>query len=106
MATGREFHGIEPLADELAGAINIGPVCKRDDHLRVPELGYRTEPLNAGQAAESLLDRERDLGLHLFGSEGGGRGVDLDLNGGRVGESVDIDAAERFDSRWTARPGR
>ena len=49
----------EPLVDELPGEVDVGAVLEGDDHLRQPELRDRAHLLQARQAADRLLDRER-----------------------------------------------
>ena len=48
----------QPLVDQLAGEVDVGAVLERHDDLRQAELRDRAHALQAGQAAERLLDRE------------------------------------------------
>ena len=45
----------QPLGNEVAREINVGPVGKRDDNLREAELGNGAELLQPGQPADGLL---------------------------------------------------
>src|SRR5262249_21158304 len=48
-----------------------------------------------GQAADGQLHGEGDLPLDLLRPQAGGDGINLDLDGGRVGEGVDVELGHR-----------
>ena len=81
----------QPTAEErkeFIGALN--GLLKAHD-LGKTEFGDRSELFKSRQAADRLLDRERDLALNLLGGKRRCRRVDLHHRGGRIWESVDVD---------------
>ena len=87
----------EPLADELPGAIEVGPLLEDDRHDRDAELRDRADLRDVGQAAHRPLDRERDQRLDLQRAERGGLGDHLDLDVGQVRDRVDRQVDGRVD---------
>ena len=85
----------QPLVDELPGEVDVGAVLERHDDLRQAELRDRPHALQAGQAADRLLDRKRDPLLDFFRPERRRDGVDLHLDRRRVGKGIDIEIAQR-----------
>ena len=49
---GGQFDRRQPFVDQLPGEVDVGAVLERDDDLRQPELGDRTQFLQVGQPAD------------------------------------------------------
>ena len=88
----------EPLADELPGPVDVGPLVEDDRHHRDPELRDRADLLDVGQAAHRPLDRERQERLDLQRAERRGLGDHLHLHVGQVGHRVDRQVQRRVDA--------
>ncbi len=71
---------------------NVATTCEK------PNFDTERSCSSPGKAAQSLLDRESDLPLDLFGTEGRRDRVDLHLHGRRVGEGVDVEPCQRDDA--------
>ena len=79
---------LHALADQLARAVDVGPVLEHQGDLGQPELGERAQFDHARHPGQLHLQRE---GHQLFDFLGGQRGdlrVDLDLDVGDVGHGI------------------
>ena len=61
----------QPLADELAGAVEVGPLVEDDRDDGDAELGDRADLLDVRQPAHRPLDREREERLDLHRAQAG-----------------------------------
>jgi hypothetical protein len=93
-----ELDGLEALADDLAGEVDVGGVVEGGGDLGEAELRDGADTVEAGEAADDLLDREGDLALDLERGQRGGDGVDGDLNRGRVRVGVQREVPERDEA--------
>ena len=59
---------VDPLADELAGAVVVGVGLELDAHLRHAGLGGGADAPHLGQAGQRHLQGDRDAGLQLLGA--------------------------------------
>ncbi len=90
-----KFHGGQPFVDELPGEVDVRAFRKSRHHLGQAEFGNRTQLLQARQAADDLLDGESNLLLHFLRPQGRRNRIDLHLDRGGIGKSVDVQVAQR-----------
>ncbi|OQC39631.1 MAG: hypothetical protein BWX64_01605 [Acidobacteria bacterium ADurb.Bin051] len=88
----------EPLAHELAGPVDVGPLVEDDGDDREPEAGERADLLDPRQAAHRRLHREGDEPLHLLRREPGAVGEDLHLDVRDVRHRVDRQVEQGVDA--------
>jgi hypothetical protein len=85
------FHASQPLQNQLPRIIDMGIIVEGCDNLGEPEFRNRAHVAEAGQTGNSEFYRQSDLLLDFLGIERRGVGIDLHLNRGGIGKSIDGD---------------
>ncbi len=102
----RQVDRSESLVEQLSSEIDVDVVGKRHDHLRQGKLGDRPYIYQAGQSGDGLFNTKGDLLFDFFGSQRRRRRVDLNLDGSRIRERINVDEPSRIQSQRDARYGR
>ncbi len=85
---------VEPLGDELAGAVQVDRVVEDDGQEGDLELGGGADDLEVRHAEEGGLEWKGDQLFDLDGAHAGGLGGDHDLIVGEIGEGLERDPRE------------